>query len=1344
VLVQGPPGTGKSHTIANLIGHLLAKGKRILVTSQTSKALKVVREKVVSPLQPLCVANLSNDSESKAQLKESINGIVNYISKTDFGKISKQIDSLKSKRDALKENLKNLEAQALKIRRSEYTDIVIAGETSINPTEAAKYIQNHQEENSWIPSPIKQGSPLPVTTEELQVIYKANGLYSSTEEKCLDDGMLELSQLPTPQEIQEISNLKQEVSKNTDKSFLEHFEKSDAINEPNFEEFIDQFESTLNSILKDDWSKRVFKKLVIDPNRLSPWEELLELIELTYKNITANENIIFSKNPKVNFEWTDEIYQSCVNLSGHLSAKGKVSWASVLFNRSWKMILENSTVDGKRPEKAEDIRAISLIYENKIARERLIERWHRQMVANGSSPLDDSEPELQARTFLKQLETIVSWHNTVWDEAIEYFESIGFKLNQALEAKNIDLRASSDELLEFLISTVIPSLKHKRNSLKLKRIDKQIDQFLKILEHKEFSENSKAFYINDLKYSIENLDHAIYKESYKKLERLAALSETHKLRNGILLKLKEYAPKWANLIKERMSPHNINAIPGDPLVAWKVRQYIQELDDRHKEDYNEVQKRLDLTKRQLDSVNAEYVEALSWRYQLKRTGLEQKQNLIGWQQLQEKITKTGRGKMDSKRKRESRGLLKKCKDSVPVWIMPLSKVYESFDFKGNDFDVLILDEASQSDITAIIALGIAKEVIIVGDKEQVTPQGIGQDLTQIQSLIDEYLEGIPNKMSYDGKTSIYDIAEQSFGETIRLVEHFRCVPEIIHFSNYLSYNGEIKPLREKSDGHFKQSLVEHRVFGKRADNGKVNKIEAQEIASLVTAMTKDPSYSNLSIGVISLLGSHQTTAIDTLLQTHLPPSVYEKHNILCGDSANFQGDERDVIFLSMIDSCDKPPLRIVQSDTYKKRYNVAASRAKDQLWVVHSLNYDTDLQSGDLRQRLISHIRNPHSTAEKISSANELADSDFEKRVQKDLITRGYHITPQWEVGSFRIDIVVHCGDKRMAIECDGDKHHTDENLADDINRQGILERLGWKFIRIRGSEYYRHPEKTIEKVISTLNDNDIEPEDSSSAEGPTDNDNTIRDLHLKAEKIRSEWGGSSELLNEIEIDSSSLEDEEDEDKDPPQKNKSSNSNSKDHVENSNAFSKLSIETQTNQVRHLKIGSEEELESGDSIDSQVAIKIEPPSSTVRDDILKKYTDDDHLITEELDGTEAEPSPNSIVNMQGGSNRESSMPAEMLTIERARNKVSGPGDECWFKISKNTELQKFQKSQAYNVGKFIKSERDLSEKLTYWAVKIIYDLVKSGAKTDSWSHSTFGLKMIEMELFLEYYNPKDLS
>ncbi len=70
VLVQGPPGTGKSHTIANLIGHLLAQNKSILVASHASKALRVVREQVVPPLRSLCVSLLDSDEESSNQLEE--------------------------------------------------------------------------------------------------------------------------------------------------------------------------------------------------------------------------------------------------------------------------------------------------------------------------------------------------------------------------------------------------------------------------------------------------------------------------------------------------------------------------------------------------------------------------------------------------------------------------------------------------------------------------------------------------------------------------------------------------------------------------------------------------------------------------------------------------------------------------------------------------------------------------------------------------------------------------------------------------------------------------------------------------------------------------------------------------------------------------------------------------------------------------------------------------------------------------------------------------------------------------------------------------------------------------
>ena len=75
VLVQGPPGTGKTHTIANLVGHALAKGKTILITSHTAKALRVVREKIVKELQPLCVSLLETDAASRQELQQAVNAI---------------------------------------------------------------------------------------------------------------------------------------------------------------------------------------------------------------------------------------------------------------------------------------------------------------------------------------------------------------------------------------------------------------------------------------------------------------------------------------------------------------------------------------------------------------------------------------------------------------------------------------------------------------------------------------------------------------------------------------------------------------------------------------------------------------------------------------------------------------------------------------------------------------------------------------------------------------------------------------------------------------------------------------------------------------------------------------------------------------------------------------------------------------------------------------------------------------------------------------------------------------------------------------------------------------------
>src|SRR5690606_34811767 len=107
------------------------------------------------------------------------------------------------------------------------------------------------------------------------------------------------------------------------------------------------------------------------------------------------------------------------------------------------------------------------------------------------------------------------------------------------------------------------------------------------------------------------------------------------------------------------------------------------------------------------------------------------------------------------------------------------------------------------------------------------------------------LEGVPNAHLYDGQTSVYELAERAWGSVITLREHFRCAPEIIHFSNDLAYFEEEKrliPLRDVSAVVTKPHVVPYRVIGGYSDD-KVNEEEALTVASLIAAAIEQPEYS---------------------------------------------------------------------------------------------------------------------------------------------------------------------------------------------------------------------------------------------------------------------------------------------------------------------------------------------------------------------------------------------------------------------------------------------------------------------------------------------------------------------
>ena len=160
---------------------------------------------------------------------------------------------------------------------------------------------------------------------------------------------------------------------------------------------------------------------------------------------------------------------------------------------------------------------------------------------------------------------------------------------------------------------------------------------------------------------------------------------------------------------------------------------------------------------------------------------------------------------------EARRLMAECQTAIPVWIMPLARVAENFDPRRTRFDVVIIDEASQSDAMALAAIYLGRQVVVVGDDQQVSPDAVGQKIDEVKQLIDTHLRGIPNAHLYDGQLSVYDLALASFGGSICLQEHFRCVPAIIEFSNHLSYDGRLKALREATSAKVGPALVEHRA-----------------------------------------------------------------------------------------------------------------------------------------------------------------------------------------------------------------------------------------------------------------------------------------------------------------------------------------------------------------------------------------------------------------------------------------------------------------------------------------------------------------------------------------------------
>ncbi|MGH3789182.1 MAG: AAA domain-containing protein [Pseudonocardiaceae bacterium] len=499
----------------------------------------------------------------------------------------------------------------------------------------------------------------------------------------------------------------------------------------------------------------------------------------------------------------------------------------------------------------------------------------------------------------------------------------------------------------------------------------------------------------------------------------------------------------------------------------------------------QLQRDLDGVEQRLSGLTAELASQQALLHCLTRMTQSQRQALQVYKSHMSAYGK-GTGRYKARYLGAARDAMMEAPQAVPAWVMPLSHVVETINPDPDAFDVVIVDEASQVGIEALFLLWLAPRVVIVGDDKQCAPAQIAFGALQaVFDRLDTYLPDVRPAMrdGFTPRTNLYELLSARFPKIVRLTEHFRCMPEIIRWSSDQFYDVRLIPLRQFGVERL-EPLKVIRVAGayeEGRDASIRNPVEAKMIVEQLQAMMRDPAYTARSIGVIALQGTGQARLVENEALKTIDVADFERFDLRFGSPPDFQGDERDVILLSMVVTKARRALTRLEE---QRRFNVAASRARDQMWLFTSVAED-QLKAGDLRRSLLTYMTNPPSTLPSMDDLVDVTpdephprfDSLFEQRVFLRLRDLGYAVIPQYAVEGKRIDLVVVGAQGRLAVECDGHMFHTTpEQLRADLERERELRRAGWQFFRIRDSEFRFDSDTALAGLWQMLDRRGIEP----------------------------------------------------------------------------------------------------------------------------------------------------------------------------------------------------------------------------------------------------------------------------
>ena len=399
------------------------------------------------------------------------------------------------------------------------------------------------------------------------------------------------------------------------------------------------------------------------------------------------------------------------------------------------------------------------------------------------------------------------------------------------------------------------------------------------------------------------------------------------------------------------------------------------------------------------------------------------------------------------------------------------------------FDLVVMDEASQikpQDALGAVARGT--QLVVVGDPKQLPPTSF------FDRLVDDDDE---DPAAIEEAESILDTTLPMFPAR-RLRWHYRSQHEsLIAFSNHSFYESDLvlfpSPYKAADNYGVRYSKVPRGCFVNRR-----NMEEARSISESVREHFRH--HPEESLGVVAMSAEqrlHIESTIealakeDSVFQDWLEKDAHREEPFFIKNLENVQGDERDVIFISMTYGPREPDGRVFQrfgpinSDVGWRRLNVLFTRSRKRMHVFSSMGSE-DIIATSSAKRGVQALRDflrfcetgvLHVTERETGRG---PDSDFEIAVMARLRDEGFECVPQVGVAGFFIDVAVvdpgNRGRYLMGIECDGATYHSAKSVRDrDRLRQTILERLGWRIRRIWSTDWFRNPRAELQPIIREL-----------------------------------------------------------------------------------------------------------------------------------------------------------------------------------------------------------------------------------------------------------------------------------